>query len=195
MAAPVDLTKLSFSNAELVDEILNLRIDFEKWVEVKEGEPIGWSSKVDEQTKYLGYRIDNLTALMSYKLDRWLNTGEKVNVVDIKNIVALKQENTYEYHSVPTRFPSIVPTLNSGSCLSDVLNSDKIGNAKLRNLSTFEIAEATGDATKRKLLGSGGFGHVYYGKLYGQEVAVKEFNSPKNISSSQGKVYLCNCKK
>ena len=76
-----------------------------------------------------------------------------------------------------------------------MLNNDKIGNAKLRNLRTFEIAEATGDACKRKLLGSGGFGDVYHGKLYGQEIAVKEFNSPKNFSSNQGKVYFCKCNK
>ena len=75
------------------------------------------------------------------------------------------------------------------SGISDLLSSEDIGQCKLRNLRSADVEYAIGKAPE--CLGSGRFGDVYRGSLYGQEIAVKVL-SHKNKNGDQGKLYSCN---
>ena len=196
MATPVDISTLNFTNGELIDEVLNIRIDLQEWIKSKDSQSKRVPNKLDNETVYLGEKIEELTTLMAQKWDEWINKREEVNIVDSEKINMLRSMRKSEYYtsSPPQEFPPTIsssplmkfPTIAESSvpcCRCDAFRtSNEVGNTKLRNLTTFEIERAIGDANTRTLLGSGGFGPVYHGKLYGQEIAVKVFNRPKNTS-------------
>jgi len=180
MGTRVDVHSLSFSNSQIAELATKIVSDFLQWSSKRNAnQAMGESKPLDEDTIYLGKKIDNLAEIMSTKLDEWEINGEKVCTPTIKtNSMHISSQLNFVFPRTPS------PIEYCTSCINNTPNNDKIGMVKVRNLTSDEVDKAKDD--KENVLGCGGFGTVYKGNLGGQRVAIKEFHGSKQKDGKKG---------
>ena len=170
MTTAKDASTAQFTICDFVTQAINIKLELKKWILSKDIHSKD-STNVDKQTMHLYSEISRLTDTINQRWDELVSNIEPLHVASSKDIKLLKE------------LPIIVEDAVPG--ISDLLHGDEVGRCQLRNLSSFDVEYAIGKSPER--IGSGRFGDVYRGKLYGQDIAVKVL-SHKSLNGDQGKL-------